>query len=88
MVYFEVRGGLRKLEFEHSPKPDQEASYAVVEFVHDALLPPGQTARVPLGRHNGVVRELAGIPELVTTSPTKAGKYLYRLRGPITAARD
>lgn len=88
MAHFEVRGGLRKLEFERSPASAQEAQYAVVEFVHDALLPPGQSARVVLGRHNGVVRELTGIPELVQRNHTKANEYLYRLRGVISDAHD
>jgi hypothetical protein len=88
MVYFEVREGLRKLEFERSPGAEQEAAYAVVEFVHEALLPPGQWARISLGRHNGVVRELAGVPELVEIQPRKANEYLYRLRGAITSALE
>lgn len=88
MVYFEVRGGLRKLEFERSPGSQQEAAYAVVEFVHEDLLPPGLAARVALGRHNGIVRELVGIPELVRINQTRGNEYLYRLRGAITAADD
>jgi len=83
MGYFEVRGGLRKLEFERSPGLEQEAQYAVVEFVHDALIPPGQVARISLGMRNGVVRELAGVPELVKTRHRQANEYLYRLRGAI-----
>jgi hypothetical protein len=88
MAYFEVRGGLRKLEFERSPESDCEAAYAAVEFVHETLLPPGQSARIALGRHNGVVRELVGIPELVKVNHAKANEYLYRLRGAMTAARE
>jgi hypothetical protein len=88
MVHFEVRGGLRKLEFQGSPGSGHEAEYAVVEFVHVAPLPAGQSARITLGRHNGVVRELVGIPELVQLNRTNANEYLYRLRGAITEAHD
>jgi hypothetical protein len=87
MVYFEVRGGLRKLEFERAAG-SHEAAYAAIEFVHETLLPSGQRARIGLGMHNGVVREVVGIPELVKDNRTKANEYLYRLRGAITAAPD
>ena len=90
MAYFEILRGLKKLEFERLPAPNDDAACAVVEFVYDVPLPPDQWARIALGRHNGVLRELVGIPELVASHNTKTSKpeYLYRLRGPIAAGRD
>jgi hypothetical protein len=90
MAYFEIRGGLKRLEFERSSVSSDEATCAVVEFVYEVPLATGQWARITLGRHNGVVRQLVGVPELVSIPDTKARKpeYLYRLRGTITEARD
>src|SRR5690242_2700307 len=88
MAYFEVRSGLRKLEFDHWPASEHDAVSATVEFVHETLLPPKQPARVTLGRHNGVVRELVGIPELIKVNQAKPTEYLYRLHGAITVAHD
>src|SRR5690349_6721987 len=70
MAYFEIRGGLKRLEFERLPVSSGEATCAVVEFVYEVPLPTGQSARITLGRHNGVVRELVGVPELVSFHDT------------------
>jgi len=87
MAYFEIRGGLKKLEFEHPSGSDGEATGAVVEFVYESPLAVGQWARITLGRHNGVLRELVGIPELVAVDNAKGrAEYLYRLRGAVAAA--
>jgi hypothetical protein len=93
MACLEIRAGLKKLEFERLPTSSDEATRAVVEFVREVPWPCGQSARVALGRHNGVLRELVGIPELVGTEDTQNSRgpgrqYLYRLRGAITAAKD
>jgi hypothetical protein len=89
MAYFEIRGGLKKLEFEHLAGSGGEATVAVVEFVYELPLAADQWARITLGRHNGVLRELVGLPQLVAVDTTKGqGEYLYRLRGAVTAARD
>jgi hypothetical protein len=88
---FEIRTGLKKLEFDRLPgSTDDEATHAMVEFVREIPLPSGYQARIALGRHNGVVRELVGVPELVDIHDAQAPRrqYLYRLRGTITAAAD
>ena len=65
MAYFEIRGGLKKLEFERLPGSSDEATRAVVEFVYPLPLAAGQCARIMLGLHNGVERELIGVPEFL-----------------------
>lgn len=80
-----IRRGLRKLEFESelesgtSPRPS--TNEALVEFVTDAPLEIGTTACVPLGRRNGVLREVVGIVQLVES---KEREYRYRIRGAVT----
>lgn len=87
---FEIRAGLKKLEFERLPTSSDEATRAVVEFVRETPWPSGQRARIALGRHNGVLRELVGIPELVGTHDSRGPgrQYLYRLLGAITVVDD
>ena len=90
MAYFEIRSGLKKLEFEPLAEADIEARCAVVEFVYDGPLAAGQWARLALGRQNGLMRELVGVPELVSVQNTSTDQreYRYRLRGAIRAAHD
>ena len=89
MAYFEIRGGLKKLEFERLPGSSDEATRAVVEFVYPLPLAAGQCARTMLGLHNGVERELIGVPEFLGVCGPRSAKpeYLYRLCGAITASQ-
>jgi hypothetical protein len=83
----EIRKGLRKLEFE-SARREASADEAVVEFVTAAPLATGATACVPLGRRDGVLREVVGIVQLVEAKELgdKQREYRYRIRGAVTRA--
>ena len=83
----EIRRGLRKLEFESAATPEAAAD-AVVEFVTSAPLEMGATACVPLGRRDGVLREVVGIVQLVEWKELdkKQREYRYRIRGAVTRA--
>lgn len=83
-----IRRGLRKLEFDSAANPRAPTEEALVEFVTDAPLDVGTTACVPLGRRNGVLRELVGIVQLVDSKQlgTQRREYRYRVRGAVTAA--
>jgi len=76
-----IRRGLRKLEFESGTSPQPSTNEALVEFVTDAPLEIGTTACVPLGRRDGVLREVVGIVQLVEH---KEREYRYRIRGAVT----
>lgn len=83
----EIKRGLRKLEFVSSSDSHNEG---IVEFIRDSPLPEGETVRVPLGRRDGKLRELAGIPTLLSSSSPQAAKreYLYRLSAGVIEARS
>jgi hypothetical protein len=84
-----VRRGLRKLEFESAAVGREAAAEeALVEFVTQAPLEVGATACVPLGRRDGVLREVVGIVQLVESKQldTKQREYRYRIRGAVTRA--
>jgi hypothetical protein len=84
-----IRRGLRKLEFESvAANDDAAANEALVEFVTEAPLEMGATACVPLGRRDGVLREVVGIVQLVESKELggKQREYRYRIRGTVTAA--
>jgi hypothetical protein len=83
-----VRKGLRKLEFESVAASADASAEAVVEFVTEAPLELGATACVPLGRRDGVLREVVGIVQLVDSKQigAKQREYRYRIRGAVTAA--
>jgi hypothetical protein len=89
MSSLEIRTGLRRLEFAGGPARDREGEggeqRVLVEFVRAAPLAAGTTVRVPLGRRDGVLRELTGLPQLLETRPSSQGsiEYHYRLHGPV-----
>jgi hypothetical protein len=82
-----IRRGLRKLEFESIGR-ETAADEAVVEFVTESPLEMGATACVPLGRRDGVLREVVGIVQLVESKELggKQREYRYRIRGAVTRA--
>jgi hypothetical protein len=60
-----------------------------VEFVTQSPLERGATACVPLGRRDGVLREVVGIVQLVESKElgeSKQREYRYRIRGTVTRA--
>lgn len=80
----EIREGLRKLDFEESADGEKQA---VVEFVRSSPLPPSETVRVALGRRDGLLRELVGLPQMLEQKGAGASnsEYRYRVRGTIRA---
>lgn len=92
MSPLEIRTGLRKLEFAAGTARDSQAEggeqQVLVEFVRPAPIADGTTVRVPLGRRDGVLRELTGRPQLMETRPSAQGatEYHYRLRGPVATS--
>ena len=84
MRVVDVRSGLRKLEFT-PPLVEGEAAYVLVEFVRNTPFPESESARVSLGKRDGVVRELVGVPELLNNASGR--EYHYRLHGPIISEK-
>jgi hypothetical protein len=83
-----IRRGLRKLEFESGAGREGSAGEALVEFVTQSPLERGATACVPLGRRDGVLREVVGIVQLVESKELgdKQREYRYRIRGTVSRA--
>lgn len=82
----EIRSGLCKLEFtpEAGGSDHQRAS---VEFVRETPLATGEIVRIPLGRRDGCLRELSGLPRLMETKRLTLGRqYLYRLSGAVATS--
>jgi hypothetical protein len=82
----QIRRGLRKLEFEAATGREAPANEALVEFVTNTPLAQGATACVPLGRRDGVLREVVGIVQFVESKElgNKQREYRYRIRGTVT----
>jgi hypothetical protein len=82
---FEIRKGLRKLDFARieDAASREPATRVRVEFEVATQFMEGQLVTINLGRRNGVIRELKGRPVLVMKSPVQPSAFLYRLEGDV-----
>ena len=85
MAIIEIRTGLRRLDFTRKTevRADEAATHVVVEFEVKGQLARDQLVVINLGLHDGIARELMGLPKLVTRAPGQGQLFTYRLEGDV-----